>query len=50
MPLPRATAASTPPKASKNAALISRLIGSPQGYVDSDLGGQLTEAVKKQAG
>lgn len=27
---------------------ISRLIGSPHGYVDSDLGGQLTEAVKKQ--
>ncbi|MFO7852659.1 MAG: ATP-dependent Clp protease ATP-binding subunit [Bacteroidota bacterium] len=27
---------------------ISRLIGSPHGYVDSDLGGQLTEEVKKQ--
>jgi ATP-dependent Clp protease ATP-binding subunit ClpC len=27
---------------------ISRLIGSPPGYIDSDLGGQLTEAVKKQ--
>jgi len=27
---------------------ISRLIGSPHGYVDSDLGGQLTEAIKKQ--
>jgi len=26
---------------------ISRLIGSPPGYVDSDRGGQLTEAVKK---
>jgi len=28
--------------------MISRLIGSPHGYVDSDLGGQLTEAVRKQ--
>jgi len=27
---------------------LSRLIGSPHGYVDSDLGGQLTEAVKNQ--
>ncbi len=27
---------------------ISRLTGSPPGYVDSDQGGQLTEAVKKQ--
>ncbi len=27
---------------------ISRLTGSPPGYVDSDRGGQLTEAVKKQ--
>ncbi|MFO7972631.1 MAG: ATP-dependent Clp protease ATP-binding subunit [Desulfobacterales bacterium] len=27
---------------------ISRLLGSPHGYVDSELGGQLTEAVKKQ--
>jgi ATP-dependent Clp protease ATP-binding subunit ClpA len=26
---------------------ISRLLGSPHGYVDSELGGQLTEAVKK---
>lgn len=28
--------------------MISRLIGSPHGYVDSELGGQLTETVKKQ--
>ncbi len=27
---------------------ISRLLGSPHGYVNSELGGQLTEAVKKQ--
>lgn len=27
--------------------MISRLVGSPHGYVDSELGGQLTEAVKK---
>jgi len=26
---------------------ISRLLGSPHGYIDSELGGQLTEAVKK---
>jgi len=30
-----------------DAWFISRLIGSPHGYVDSDRGGQLTEAVKK---
>lgn len=28
--------------------MVSRLIGSPHGYVDSELGGQLTETVKKQ--
>ena len=28
--------------------MISRLTGSPPGYIDSDMGGQLTETVKKQ--